>query len=227
MNKLKNRFFPLIFIVIGIYLLFIPKVLVLKNEMFFALTDAFSQAFIIAGIILYLLQAIQNRLARIEDQLEINKDNNVTNVSLIPSDNFITLHEYLTKNKFIYKASIYLPNSNLETLFFLKNFLSSVKIDAAARIILNLNNEDQNATKIIKEIQKKHIDDIHLREFDSKSNLSYFILILDTKIWILNDLGNGVNSNLLFNVSSYHEQGKSFIDLFNKIWSEAKISSLY
>ncbi|WP_035746507.1 hypothetical protein, partial [Flavobacterium sp. WG21] len=76
MNKLKNNFFPLIFIVIGIYLLFIPQVLVLKNEMFFALTKAFSQAFIIAGIILYLLQTIQNRLARIEDQLEINKDNN-------------------------------------------------------------------------------------------------------------------------------------------------------
>ncbi|PVV59322.1 hypothetical protein DD829_06260 [Chryseobacterium sp. HMWF035] len=209
-------------IVVGIYLVVIPYILRL-NEISYSLISAFSQTFIIVGIISYALQFITRRLTRIEEQLEISKENKVASVSLIPSENHIAFVEQLKRNRFAYKASIYLPNSNIENLFFLKSFLNTIKLDSKARIIINTNNIDQISKKNIEEITSRFHNQIELKNISSKNNQNFSIVILDTTVWVLADFGMEIRNSLVFNVSSYGEQGKSFIEFYNKIWNESEI----
>jgi hypothetical protein len=222
MNKLTNKFFPIILITIGVYLVVIPYILRL-NEISYSLISAFSQTLIISGIIMYALQFITRRLAKIEEQLEISKENKVGSVSLIPSENHISFIEQLKRNRFVYKASIYLPNSNIESLFFLRNFLNATKLDSKARIIINTHEVDETSKKNIEEITIKYNNQIELKGISSNRNLNFSIVILDTTVWVLTDFGEEIKNSLIFNVSSYGEQGKSFIEFYNKIWHESEI----
>jgi hypothetical protein len=219
MLKIKSQLVPLAMIILGLYLRILPP-MVPMYQVFANLLEGLASILIIGGIIFYANQSLQKRLEIIEEELSLSKENKVSNVQLLPSENSIAFIEQIKKNRFIYKASIYLPNTNIDTLLFLKNFLSSVKLDSTARIVINVNDSDEIESKNLADINQKHKNQIELKKVISSPNSNY-ILILDTKIWILADFGEEIKSNLLFSVSGYDEQGKSFIEMYNRIWENA------
>jgi len=220
---------PVILMATGVYLSVFPYILRYDWGVSTVTITILSTSFIIAGIIVFTTQGIQKRLRQIERQLEIENENHINNLSLIPSDNYIKLLEPIKRIKYVYKASIYLPSINVETLVFLRSFLDSTQIDSTLRIIIN----EVDADKILREQYKlvmahykdKHKNEVELR-ITSNVNMFFSIIILDAKVWILTNFGKEIQNSLLFNISSYTAYGKSFVDLFNMMWTTSETSSV-
>lgn len=222
MNKVIFKLIPVMLIIVGIYIIVLPYILVID----WGIVSILSLSFIIAGIVFYAMQGVQKRLDRIEEQLEIDKENKINNVTLIPSNDYTYFIERIKRTKFVYKASIYLPNANIGTLLFLKSFLDSIQIDSTLRVVINKFDNDEFPIEQFKLVMKDYMYKFGNKiEFKivSNTNINYSIIILDTNIWIFTNFGKEIKTYLLFNVSSYDEQGKSFIELFNSIWSNSNI----
>jgi hypothetical protein len=217
---MKFKLIPIVLITTGIYIIVLLYLFPYVWERIAPLLNVLSLSFIFGGIIFYAVQGIQKRLDRIEAQLEINKENKINNITLMPSNNYIHFIDQIKRIKFIYKASIYLSSTNAETFLFLKSFLDSMQIDSTPRIIINKLEDDKFPIEQFELMMDNYKDKVELR-IVSNINMNYSIMILDTKIWILTNFGKEIKSCLLFNVSSYDEQGKSFIDLFNNMWSNS------
>ena len=220
MNRLKFKLIPVSLITTGIYIIVLLYVFPYAGEMIAPLLNVLSLSFIIAGIVFYAMQGIQRRLDRIEEQLEIDKENKINNITLMPSNNYIHFIDQIKRTKFVYKASIYLSSTNAETFLFLKSFLDSIQIDSTPKVIINKLEDDKFPIEQFKLMMENYKNKVELRVV-SNVNLNYSIMILDTKIWILTNFGKEIKNCLLFNVSSYDEQGKSFIYLFNKMWDNS------
>ena len=218
LNTIREKIFPLTLIVIGIYI----GILSYSTDLgIFRIFDRYSGILILIGVAMYGYQEFQKRFSRIENELEIDKKNRLTKAKLISADVSNDFINEIKRKHFIYKASIYLPNAEMNNLFLIQNLLSSTKIDSKVRLLINVNGDDFSMNNI-KSIEKKFKEKIHLRLIKEENNQHYSIIIIDTEVWIVNDFGKEIESNLLFSVSSYNDQGKSFIEHFNRIWEKSK-----
>lgn len=219
MNRLKYKLVPISLIAMGIYLVVFLYVLDWGGSSL--IVTVLSLSLIVAGIIFYAMQGVQKRLDRIEEQLEIDKENKINNVALTPSADYTHFFEQIKRTKFVYKASIYLPSANIGTLLFLKIFLDSIQIDSTLRVMINEFDDEKFPIEQFKEMMKDYKNKFENKiEFQvvSNENTNFSIIVLDKKIWILTNFGKEIKNRLLFNVNSYDELGKPFIDLFNSIW---------
>jgi len=221
LNKLRERIYPLTLIVIGIYIVILPYVFRIDLNISFEILVAIAQIFILIGILMYGYQEVKRRLSRIENELEIDKDNRLSKAKLISADISNDFINEIKRKHYIYKASIYLPNAEMNNLFLIQNLLSNTKIDSKVRLVIN-SSGDEVSQNNIKSIENKFKEKVDLRLTRIENNKHFSIIIIDTDVWILNDFGKEIESNLLFSVSSYNEQGKSFIEQFNRIWEESK-----
>lgn len=222
MNRLKERIYPLTLIAMGVYIAIIPLVLRVDLNMPYSTILAISQILILIGIFLYGFQELRRRLTHIENELEIDKENRVSKAKLISKDISNDFVNEIKRKKYIYKASIYLPSASMDNLFLIQNLLSNTKVDSKVRLLVNTYNNDDIKQNNLDILTKKLKSQIDLKTVNSDKNKHYSIIIIDTEIWIINDFGNEIEDNLLFSISSYNKQGKSFIELFNKLWEESK-----
>ena len=218
-NKFKDRIIPLTIITLGIYIAIIPYFFKLYFDIPYW---ELASILITIGILLFGYQEIRNKLNRIEQELEIDKGNKVTKAKLISNDIANDFMNVIRKKKYIYKASIYLPSSEMDNLFLIQNLISNIKIDSKIRLIINTSGSQDLEKSNLENLSLKRKSDIDLKVLESKIRHNYSIVILDTDVWIINDYGEEVDGNLIFCVSSYNQHGKSFIDLFNKFWDKSK-----
>lgn len=221
MNRYKEKLIPLSIIIMGIYLVFFAYYL--RIEIPFALEIA--QIIILFGILLFGFQELRKRLSNIEQELKIDSEYKVSKAKIISNDIANEFLRELKEKQYIYKASIYLSSSSMDNLFLIQNLLSNTKVDSKVRLLVNTFDDDKAEQNNLDKLITKRKFEIDLRILDSSKNKHYSIIILDTEVWIINNFGNEIEGNLLFSISSYNQQGKSFIELFNKLWEESTIYS--
>ncbi|KAA3617695.1 MAG: hypothetical protein D8M58_00935 [Calditrichaeota bacterium] len=220
MLKIKTKLIALVFIVTGIYLQFLPWILPLNFPT--SIINQTALVLIFIGIMFYGFTEIKKRLLAIEEELQLEKDNKLSNVKLIADDFSNDFLYQIRKQRYIYKASIYFPKANIDNLYFLRSLVSNTKIDSTTRIIINTHSSEETIHNNIQEIKEKYHKYLDIKLINSVEYKNYTIIALDTKIWVINQFGEAINSRLLFSLSSYDTVGKSFIELFNKLWEKSE-----
>lgn len=223
MLKLKYKLRPLFVIISGVYLAIIPYFFRYYFPFPFPF-ETVSQSLIIIGVVYLGYQEITDRLKAIEKELEIDNNSKILKSRII-SDNYA--NEFIgeiRRKSYIYKSSIYLPSANLENILLIQNIISNAKIESKVRIVVNTYKSEKINVENIKEFVKKFDGQIDLRLIETYENNNFTIVVVDTDVWIINHFSSDFKNNFLFSVSSFNEQGKLFIELFNKLWSNSKVA---
>jgi hypothetical protein len=220
-SKQRPYFTAIMLVTLGFYLVIIPdlfpSVFAHYNVFFNEVRLVTANLLILIGVLMFFYKNTNGRLEAIEKSLEIGSDKSI-NAKWVSVDENAGFLNQLRKNQYIYKASIYLPNLNIETLIFLRNLLSAVKLDSKVRILIQKECLTSQSIKNLEEITSTYKEKIDLRVTEYKAVGNLQITILDTKIWVQTNFDSQIGNHLVFSLSSYDNHGKTFLDFFNNIW---------